>query len=114
MPKHVVLQFIKHILIPSVNYGAFIDVEDAKNEYNNIDEQIYTFVSEMMGGIPTIKEVEDLLVSPKTSTGLQMSLPGYFFNMMNPVGHALFHDIPAAYETFHKARERWKTDTSKL
>jgi hypothetical protein len=27
VPKHVIIQYVKYILIPSVNYGAFIDIE---------------------------------------------------------------------------------------
>jgi hypothetical protein len=34
----MLLEFLRNIVLPSVNYGAFIDGDEAQENYNQIDD----------------------------------------------------------------------------
>lgn len=55
VPQHMILQFVRSILIPAVNYGAFIDTGDTvRDNYNTIDSEIAAFCRDIISTTPTI------------------------------------------------------------
>lgn len=42
------MQFLKNILVPSVNYGVFLDTENEKEKYNQIDAEIAEFYKDLL------------------------------------------------------------------
>jgi hypothetical protein len=58
MHKHEVnrdmcLKFIRNIVVPSTNYGAFIDDANALDDYQKIDDKIIEMCRELMENIPS-------------------------------------------------------------
>ena len=54
VPKDLLLKFVRSIIVPSCNYGAFIDVdsEPTRKDYENIDDELIGVVRELMNNIP--------------------------------------------------------------
>ncbi len=52
-------RFLEQIIVPSVNYGAFIDDSSAKTTYNLIDEEIAGYLRGLFSELPNIKEMRD-------------------------------------------------------
>ena len=40
VPKDLLFRFVRNIIYPSITYGAFIDKEDAKEDYELMDDGI--------------------------------------------------------------------------
>lgn len=99
IPKHIILSFINKILIPSANYGAFIDTEDSLGVYESIDNEISKFIRELMMDIPTLDELKEFMIKPKKIGGLQILLPGAFYPTMNKVSTS--SEPSLAYELYH-------------
>ena len=42
------MKFIRHIIVPSLNYGAFIDDNSQKEKYVKIDEKLYEMARKLL------------------------------------------------------------------
>ena len=104
------LTYLKHIVVNSVNYGAFMDDPDQKSNYEAIDGIIKDTLCGIFDGIFPI-EVEQM-VKPAVNGGLAMMLPGYFFDMTNVVVDK--DNIPLAFQNYHKARAKFKEKNSEV
>ena len=71
--------------MPSVNYGAFVDEDEAENTYQEIDHDIASFLKELLSTAPTIEQMKDIARTSTKFSGLQMLLPGANFKLMNQV-----------------------------
>ena len=51
----MLLKFVKSIVVPSCNYGAYIDqdTESSRADYNQIDTEIIKFAREILFNIPS-------------------------------------------------------------
>ena len=85
IPKHMLLEFLRSIVLPSVNYGAFVDEDEAENTYLEIDNDIASFLKELLSTAFTIEQMKDIARTSTKFSGLQMLLPGANFKLMNQV-----------------------------
>eukprot|EP00703_Trepomonas_sp_PC1_P001083 JAP95523.1 RT/endonuclease [Trepomonas sp. PC1] len=99
----MILHYIMKMLIPAVNYGAFFDESNQKSKYLEIDHEIATFIQELLKiqNAP-IEQIINFCVLPKHQSGLQLLLPGHFFDMMQTVNK---YDDETGFEEYHKKRE---------
>ncbi|CAL6051707.1 RT/endonuclease [Hexamita inflata] len=78
VPSHLIQKFVEMILIPSVNYSIFLDLDSTAEEYNQIDDQITEFCMDLFK-CPNKKQMKTFLSAPKQTQGLQLTMPGKYF-----------------------------------
>jgi len=66
----MLLKYVRYILIPSVNYGAYSDPEEMEDLYLHIDEKIACFAKEILFDIPSKEQTRKLLIEPHETGGL--------------------------------------------
>jgi len=52
--KHCLLEFLRRIVVPKVNYAAFYDDESMEETYHEIDSEIAAFMRELISFKPSI------------------------------------------------------------
>eukprot|EP00703_Trepomonas_sp_PC1_P004300 JAP92306.1 Reverse transcriptase, putative [Trepomonas sp. PC1] len=106
--KNVILHFLIKSVIPSVNYGAFLDPKSEKGVYNQIDKEIVNCLFEIFKPNKDINNLEEWIqfaVAPTKASGLQLALPGFGFDLMNST--LGYEDISKGYETYQEYRTKW-------
>jgi hypothetical protein len=88
VPNHLVYQCVRKLLVPSVNYAAFLDLPESKHVYEEIDTEIATFCQTLISSLPNTQGMIDFLTKPQHAGGLQLLLPGAHFDIMNKVVQA--------------------------
>lgn len=69
--KDLCLKFVRSIIVPSINYGAFCDEgQEAFDDYQTMDDSIIDLCRELMDNIPTHDQVKKLLIDPHECGGL--------------------------------------------
>ena len=92
----MVLKFMRQIVLPAINYGAYMDSEDAFDEYLEIDKEFINFGTFLFNEIPDKDELLKFLVQPRANGGLALQLPGFFFQHFNLVNRNQ-EDIEGGY-----------------
>ena len=103
VPKHILLKFVQFILIPSLNWGAFMDRDDTEGTYIEIDNRITEFCMQLFGNDRSIEENKNFLIEGHEAD-LQLLLPGQFFKMMQNVIKNK-DDVNAGFEQYHNERK---------
>ena len=68
----MVLKFMRQIVLPAINYGAYMDSEDAFDEYLEIDKEFIKFGTFLFNEIPDKDELLKFLVQPRANGGLAL------------------------------------------
>ena len=45
VPDHIIFKFLEYIVVPSSNYGAFLDPETEESKYKEIDHELVKFAN---------------------------------------------------------------------
>lgn len=100
----MLLRFLETLVVPKVNYGAFVDVPSSEDDYKQIDRMIAELASIIMDLHPNLeREVEDFLKRPHNAGGKQLLLPGDSFKKMQ---HVATHPvIKEGFKLYHVERE---------
>ncbi|CAL6050051.1 Reverse_transcriptase [Hexamita inflata] len=91
------------ILIPSVNYSIFLDLESTAEEYNQIDDQITEFCMDLFK-CPNRQQMKTFLSAPKQTQGLQLTMPGKYFSDAQIV-QKYPDDVTKGYKEYHDCRK---------
>lgn len=84
--KHLILKYFESIVIGQSNSSAFVDYQQSKDTYEEIDTELCRFCQKLFETCDVkvdLEVVHNFLVLPSVSGGIQKLLPGYFFDMMN-------------------------------
>lgn len=79
------MKFFEFIVIPSVNYGAFLDPETEEDKYKEIDVELIKFAQDLFYNLTDNDNMVRFLTVPHNAEGLQLLLPGCFFKQMQLV-----------------------------
>lgn len=66
----MILKFFQYILIPSVNYGPFVDISSQQNTYNEIDQELVSYAKDLFCNFANDEITKDLLITPIQANGL--------------------------------------------
>lgn len=87
------------MILPSYNYGGFVDLEDSRDEYEMLDKQF-------LGALQSIIDIRidmKFLVAPRDKGGLQLLMVSPFFNAMQKV--MLYDDTGDGFKQYHLLRK---------
>ncbi|CAL6010818.1 Reverse_transcriptase [Hexamita inflata] len=91
------------ILIPSVNYSIFLDLDSTAEEYNQIDDQITEFCMDLFK-CPNKQQMKTFLSAPKQTQGLQLTMPGKYFSDAQIV-QKYPDDVTKGYKEYYDCRK---------
>ncbi|CAL6082382.1 RT/endonuclease [Hexamita inflata] len=103
VPSHLIQKFVEMILIPSVNYSIFLDLDSTAEEYNQIDDQITEFCMDLFK-CPNKQQMKTFLSAPKQTQGLQLTMPGKYFSDAQIV-QKYPDDVTKGYKEYHDCRK---------
>ena len=64
VPIHLLLLYMQFLVVPTVNYGPFVDFQDTENDYKEIDAEIVQLTYDLLSHSIPLEIVHKFLIAP--------------------------------------------------